>query len=147
MAQPTRWTISSLPESGGSSSNSQATTQPLEVEFRDSQSELGSYFLPEGDEDDIPNNDDLDDHSVTNTSLVSSLSLPSPAFSTTSRSGDKDKTPIYRSKINNNANANRLNSNAGGNSANDNINNALQTIPDPKDNSAMNESGSISASY
>jgi hypothetical protein len=75
------------------------------------------------------------------------MSLPSPAFSATSGSGDKGKTPVYRSKINNNTNANRLNSSAGSNSANDNINNTLQTTSSPMDNDTMNGCGPTAASY
>ncbi|KAF9367506.1 hypothetical protein BGX21_007324, partial [Mortierella sp. AD011] len=108
-------------------------------------SELGSYYLPEDNENNEPNYDVLDDHSVMNTSLVSSMSLPSPAFSATSRSGDKGKTAVYRSK--NSTNSNKLNRSSSSRSANDNINNTLQTTSNSKDNNEMNESGSTAASY
>lgn len=103
--------------------------------------------MPEDDENDELNDNALDEHSVDNTSLVSSMSLPSPAFSATGSSRDKGKTPVYRSNINKNTNANRLHSSAGSNGANHNINNMHQTTANPMDNNLKDGNGTSAASY
>lgn len=103
--------------------------------------------MPEDDENDESNDNVLDEFSVANTSLVSSMSLPSPAFSATGSSSDKGKTPVYRNNTNNSTNANKLNSSAGSNTSSDNINKTLPTTSNTKDDDTMNGSGPTTASY
>ena len=103
--------------------------------------------MPEYDENDGSNDNVLDELSITNTSLVSSISLPSPAFSATGSSRDKGKTPVYRSNTNSNTNTNKLNSSADSNTTGNNINRTLQTTSNTKDDDTMNKSGPTAANY
>jgi hypothetical protein len=95
--------------------------------------------LLEHNEDDKSNLILLDEDREVNISLVSSLSLPSPAFS--AASSDKGKTPVYHSNTNKNTNSN------GSSRTSNNINKAPYKSSNARVDDISNESGLTAASY
>lgn len=99
----------------------------------------------ECDENDESDHIFLEENSAANTSLVSSLSLPSPAFSATT--SDKGKTPVYRHNTNKNTSANSSASVANSNSTNYNVNKTPQMTSSSRDDNTMNGNGPAATSY